>query len=90
MNCDDKQLKFSVFVINQISQAVKKPTADVYKYLTESGVLDEYIIGCYDTLHTLFLNLPQTGAMVCTGLIYRAVYQWATISNTLSVWRRRR
>ena len=51
MNCNDKQLKFSVFVINQISQAVKKLTADVYKYLTESGVLYEYIIGCYDSLN---------------------------------------
>ena len=53
MNCNDKQLKFSVFVINQISQAKKKPNADVYKYLAESGVLDEYIIGCYNSLHTL-------------------------------------
>ena len=53
MRCSDEQLKFSVFIINQISQAAKKPTAVVFDYLAESGVLDDYIINCYDTLHTL-------------------------------------
>ena len=53
MKCTDEQLKFSVFVINQIAQTIKKPTSTVYGYLSESGVLDEYIIGCYDSLHTL-------------------------------------
>ena len=53
MNCNDEQLKFSVFIINQISQSVKKPTSVVYNLLAESGVLDEYIISCYDSLHTL-------------------------------------
>jgi len=53
MSCNDEQLKFSVFIINQISQSIKKPTAVVYKFLAESGVLDEYIINCYDALHTL-------------------------------------
>ena len=53
MSCNDEQLKFIVFIINQISQTVKKPTATVYKYLSESGILDEYIIDCYDSLHTL-------------------------------------
>ena len=53
MSCNDEQLKFCVFIINQISQAIKKPTASVYKLLAESGVLDEYIISCYDSLHTL-------------------------------------
>lgn len=53
MNCNDKQLKFSVYIINQIAQAFEKPTAVVYKLLSESGVLDDYIIECYDSLHTL-------------------------------------
>jgi len=53
MNCNDAQLKFSVYIINQIAQALKKPTGVIYKFLSESGVLDEYIIGCYDSLHTL-------------------------------------
>ena len=53
LSCNDNQLKFSVFIINLISRSIKKPTATVYKFLAESGVLDEYIINCYDSLHTL-------------------------------------
>jgi len=53
MNCTDEQLKFCVYIINQISQAIKKPTAVVFDFLAVSGVLDDYIIGCYDSLHTL-------------------------------------
>ena len=53
MSCNNEQLKFSVFIINQISQAIKKPSAVVFSFLAESGVLDDYIIGCYDSLHTL-------------------------------------
>ena len=30
-----------------------KPTNVVFKHLSASGVLDDYIIGCYDALHTL-------------------------------------
>ncbi|MCL2222662.1 MAG: DUF3791 domain-containing protein [Oscillospiraceae bacterium] len=53
MICNDAQLKFSIFVINQIAQTVNKPTAIVFNSLDESGILDDYIIGCYDVLHTL-------------------------------------
>lgn len=53
IKCSDDQLKFCVFIINQISQAKNKPSTVVYNLLSESGVLDDYIIGCYDTLHTL-------------------------------------
>lgn len=53
MKCTDEQLVFAVFIINQVALAIKKPTSMVYKYLSESGVLDEYIISCYDSLHTL-------------------------------------
>ena len=53
IKCNDDQLRFCIFIINQISQAKEKPSADVFRLLSESGVLDDYIIGCYDTLHTL-------------------------------------
>ena len=53
MKCTNEQLTFSVFIINQVARAIKKPSFIVYEYLSDSGVLDEYIIGCYDSLHTL-------------------------------------
>ena len=88
MNCNDKQLKFSVFIINQISQAVKKPTADVYRYLAESGVLDEYIIGCYDSLHTLgreYLIDDVTGMMHDRGVIIMIVYHGSILKEIATV-----
>ena len=72
MSCDDKQLKFCIFIINQISHTIKKSTADVYRYLAESGILDEYVIGCYDSLHTLgreYLVDDITGMMHDRGVI---------------------
>ena len=51
--CNDDQLKFSVFIINQISQLIHKSTATVYDLLNESGILDDYIINCYDSMRTL-------------------------------------
>jgi hypothetical protein len=53
MSCNDDQLKFSIFIIHQIAQTFKKPADVVYRHLAETGVLDDYIIGCYDSLHTL-------------------------------------
>ena len=72
MSCNDEQLKFSVFIINQIAQSIKKPTFVVYKFLAESGVLDEYIISCYDSLHTLgreYLVDDITGLLYDRGVV---------------------
>ena len=72
MSCNDEQLKFSVFIINQIAQTFKKPTGVVYKALSESGVLDDYIIGCYDSLHTLgreYLIEDITGLLSDRGVV---------------------
>ena len=72
MKCNDEQLKFTVFIINQISQAVKKPNTVIYNSLAESGVLDEYIIGCYDSLHTLgieYLVDDITGLLHDRGVV---------------------
>ncbi|MCL1834589.1 MAG: DUF3791 domain-containing protein [Oscillospiraceae bacterium] len=44
----------------------------MYRYLAESGVLDEYIIGCYDSLHTLgrhYLVEDITGLLHDRGVI---------------------
>jgi len=71
MRCNNDQLKFSVFIINQIAQSTKKPTSVVYSYLSESGVLDDYIINCYDSLHTLgreYLVEDITGLMNNRGI----------------------
>ena len=71
MSCNDDQLKFSIFVINQIAKTKKKPTNIVFKTLSETGVLDDYVINCYDMLHTLgkeYLVEDITGMLLDRGV----------------------
>ncbi|MBY6915772.1 DUF3791 domain-containing protein [Clostridium botulinum] len=53
VSCDKMELEFSVFIINKLSDYLKKPVSEIYKILSETNILDDYIIKCYDVLHTL-------------------------------------
>ena len=50
---NNTELEFSVFIINKLSDYLKKPVSDIYKILKDSNILEDYIIECYDVLHTL-------------------------------------
>ena len=50
---NNKELEFSVFIINKLSDYLKKPVSDIYKILKDSNILEDYIIEWYDVLHTL-------------------------------------
>ena len=48
-----KELEFSVFCIENVSEQLGRNGEEIYRLLTEkSDILDNYIIPCYDTLHT--------------------------------------
>ena len=47
------ELSFTVFLIHQLAEAWDKAPSEVYQILKDSGILDDYILPCYDTLHTL-------------------------------------
>lgn len=47
------ELKFIVFLIHQLSESWHMPSNKVYDILQRKGILDDYIIPCYDVLHTL-------------------------------------
>lgn len=48
-----EQSFFAVFCIESLAAELKIPGEEVYKLLTEkSDILDNYIIRCYDALHT--------------------------------------
>ncbi len=49
---DKKVLTFAIFLIHALGDAWKKPYRNVYQILNESGIMDNYIIPCYDVLHT--------------------------------------
>lgn len=50
--CEKKEVNFSIFILYSLADKWKISPAEVYKILNSTGILDNYIIGCYDVLHT--------------------------------------
>lgn len=50
--CKEKELDFSIFMLYSLANKWKKTPSAVYKILNTTGILDNYIIACYDVLHT--------------------------------------
>lgn len=50
--CKKSEMEFSIFLIYQLSQQWKRTPADVYRILSDTKILDDYIIKHYDVLHT--------------------------------------
>jgi hypothetical protein len=50
---DPAVLEFVVFCIENVAEALGKTSASVYRSLAgANGILHQYIIPCYDVLHT--------------------------------------
>lgn len=54
--CTKSELKFSVFLIHSLAEKWQKKPREVYEILNTTGILDTYILKCYDVLHTLGKN----------------------------------
>lgn len=53
LNMNDKNvLEFVTYCISKLSQYLNLSQREVYIRLKDSGILDNYIIPCYDVLHT--------------------------------------
>jgi hypothetical protein len=52
-NCTLKEIDFSVFLIRKLAEAWGKSTPETYKILTDTNIMDDYILKSYDVLHTL-------------------------------------
>lgn len=50
---EKKELTFVVFILHALGQHWNMTTLAVYDILNSTGILDDYIIKCYDVLHTL-------------------------------------
>lgn len=50
---EKKELTFVVFILYALEEHWKMTTPEVYEILSTTGILDDYIIKCYDVLHTL-------------------------------------
>lgn len=47
-----KKLEFTIFCIESLAESLKMDATDVYKLIKNTNVLDEYIIPCYEPLHS--------------------------------------
>lgn len=47
-----EQLDFITFCVGSLSDSLGKSASQVYGALRSSGVLADYILPCYDVLHT--------------------------------------
>ena len=50
---EKKELTFVGFILYVLGQHWNMTTPEVYDILNSTGILDDYIIKCYDVLHTL-------------------------------------
>lgn len=49
---DFKILSFTIFCISNVSEYLRKGAKEIYHLMQNYGIIDEYIIPCYDVLHT--------------------------------------
>lgn len=50
---EKKELTFVIFILHALGQHWNMTTPEVYEILNMTGILDDYIIKCYDVLHAL-------------------------------------
>lgn len=50
---EKKELTFVVFILHALGNYWNMTTPEAYEILNTTGILDNYIIKCYDVLHTL-------------------------------------
>lgn len=46
------EIEFAIFCIENVAAKLNKDAVATYDILKTSGILDEYILPCYDVLHT--------------------------------------
>lgn len=47
-----EQLNFTTYCVGNLADALEMSASQVYHMLRSSGILRDYILPCYDTLHT--------------------------------------
>ena len=50
---EKNKLTFVGFILHALGQHWNMTTPEMYDILNTTGILDDYIIKCYDVLHTL-------------------------------------
>lgn len=51
-NMDFKILNFTIFCVNNVAAYLHQSTREVYHKMQDAGMIDGYIVPCYDVLHS--------------------------------------
>jgi hypothetical protein len=51
--CTEKEINFAVFILHRLANRWKLTTPEAYRLLSDAGILDGYLLPCYDTLHSM-------------------------------------
>ena len=51
-NMDAQSLNFTIFCIGSVADHLKMNARDVYHKLHNAGIISDYIVPCYDVLHS--------------------------------------
>jgi len=49
---DERKLEFTIFCIESLAESLKMDAKKVYKLIKDTNILDDYIIPCYEPLHS--------------------------------------
>ncbi|GAA0742188.1 DUF3791 domain-containing protein [Clostridium oceanicum] len=49
---DEKRLEFAIFCIESLAEKLEINSAKVYELIKNTNTLDDYIIPCYEPLHS--------------------------------------
>lgn len=52
LKMDYKTLTFVIFCVGSVADALKMSAKDVYHRLSDAAIITDYIVPCYDVLHT--------------------------------------
>lgn len=53
---DFKTLNFTIFCVGNVAAYLHKSAREVYHSMQRTGIIDGYIVPCYDVLHTFSKN----------------------------------
>jgi len=51
--CTKNEIDFTVFILHRLAGCWKRTVPETYCLLADAGILDDYLIAHYDTLHSM-------------------------------------
>ena len=53
---DKESLNFTIYCIGIMAESLGKDEREIYNLMQKGGIIDDYIVPCFDVLHTFSRN----------------------------------